>query len=269
MPAAPALPELQRRFLAALYDDVEPGPVETIAGNGLEPAARLRIYRNSSALSHIGALRTSYPAVLALVGDAFFEQTARGYRHAHPSDSGNLQGFGAGFADYLASLPSLTGYPYLPDIARLEWLRQQSALAGDTETLTPDAVMQWLATAGRLLAIVLHPSVRVLVSRHSVLTIWRYAIQPSPEDLQLDSEGENVVLWREDGEVAMATPDAASFACIAALMRGRPLEAAHAAATAIDPGFDLVACLESLARQGLIAALPRLSNAHKEPPTCP
>ncbi|HEU0195593.1 MAG TPA: DNA-binding domain-containing protein [Nevskiaceae bacterium] len=269
MPTAPALPELQRRFLAALYDDVEPGPVETIAGNGLEPAARLRIYRHSSALAHIGALRTSYPAVLALVGEAFFEQTARGYRHANPSDSGNLQGFGAGLGDYLASLPALAAYPYLPDVARLEWLRQQSALAGDTEALAPDAVMRRLATSNRLLAIVLHASVRLLVSRHPVLTIWRYAIQPSPEDLQLDGEGETVVLWREDGEVAMATPDAGSCACIAALMRGHPLEVAHAAATAVDPGFGLAACLESLARQGLIAALQPIADSHEESPPCP
>lgn len=99
MHAAPALPELQRQFLAALYDVGVPGPVSAIDGHGLEPDARLRIYRKSGAAIHTGALRTSYPAVLALVGEDFFDQTALGYRRARPSRSGNLQIFGDGLAD--------------------------------------------------------------------------------------------------------------------------------------------------------------------------
>lgn len=267
MHAAPALLETQRRFLAAVYDDAEPGPVEAIDGNGLEPAARLRIYRRSGEAIQMGTLRTSYPVVLALVGEAYFDQTVRGFRQTHPSDSGNLQDFGACFADYLASLPGLTGYAYLADIARLEWLRQQSALADDSDTL-PELPARRLATAGKPLVLALHPSVRLLASRYRVLTIWRYAMQPSSEPLQLDGAGENVVLWREGGEVAMATPDAASFACIKALARGEALDRAEAVACAADNRFDLATCLESLARQGLIAAPESVADPHKESATC-
>ena len=254
MHAAPMLPELQRRFLAALYDDDASGPLETIAGNGLEPSARLRIYRRSCNEIQTGALRAAYPAVLALVGAAFFEQTARGYRHAHPSGSGNLQGFGADFADHLESLASLSGFPYLPDVARLEWRRQLSALTAEAEPTSPDVIAQQLLHPEVSINLDLHPSVHTLDSRHPVLTIWRYATDSTPDGLQLTGAGEHVVLWREDGEVAMATPDAASFACIDALMRGRTLDHAHAAAQAIDPDFDLSAFLANLAGHGLIVA---------------
>lgn len=47
MHAASSLLELQRQFMAALYDPAESGPVTTIAGNGLAPEARMRIYRRS------------------------------------------------------------------------------------------------------------------------------------------------------------------------------------------------------------------------------
>ncbi|TAN08217.1 MAG: DUF2063 domain-containing protein [Rhodanobacteraceae bacterium] len=256
MPAAPALPELQRRFLAALYDDAEPGPVAAIAGNGLEPDARLRIYRHSCNEIQTGALRAAYPAVLALVGAAFFDQTARGYRRAHPSGSGNLQGLGADFADHLESLSALAGFPYLPDVARLEWRRQLSALAAEAELVTPDAITQQLASGEGSIEIKLHPSVHTLDSQHPVLTIWRYATDPTPEGLQLTGDGEQVVLWREDGEIAMDTPDAASFACIDALLHGKTLGHAHAAAKAQDSNFDLSACLVSLAEHGLVVASP-------------
>ena len=255
MHAAPALPELQHQFLAALYDDGEPGPIEAISGHGLEPSARLRIYRNSCNQIQTGALRATYPAVLALIGAAFFAQAARAYRHEHPSSSGNLQRFGTGFADYLETLPSLGGFPYVPDVARLEWLRQKTVLAADAEPIQIKIIAQHLACADESLKLRLHPSVHTLASRHPVLTIWRYAMDPTPETLQLTGTGEPIVLWRENGEVAMDTPDTASFGCIEVLTDGGTLADAHAVAKAIDPDFDLPACIGSLVARGLIAAL--------------
>lgn len=267
MHTAPALPELQRRFLAALYDDDESGPLETITGNGLEASARLRIYRRSCNEIQTGALRATYPAVLALVGEAFFDQTARGYRSRYPSGSGNLQGFGGRFADHLEPLPTMRELAYLPDVARLEWLRQQAVLAADAEPVPPDVLARQLEGAEALPRLALHPSVHCLASHHPVLTIWRYATDPTPEDLQLTGASEQVVLWREEGEVAMATPDTASFACIEALEHGDTVTNARTAAKAVDSDFDLPACLASLAERGLIVALDR-TTLHEEHPSC-
>jgi Putative DNA-binding domain len=254
MPAAPALPEWQRQFLDALYDAEAPGPL-AIDGHGLEPDARLRIYRHGSEAIHISALRITYPAMLALVGEDCFDQTARGYRRAHPSRAGNLHAFGARFAEYLETLPEMCAFAYLPAVARLEWLRQESALAADAESALPDILTEELAGTGESLRIGLHPSIRLLASAHPILTIWRYAIQPISERLVLDGEGEHVVLWRQGGEVAMAAVDPPSFACIESLARGDTLEAAHAAAQARDPAFELAGCLASLFRQRLITTL--------------
>lgn len=245
MPTAPLLLECQRRFMAALYTLDAPGPVEAIAGNGLEPAARLRIYRHSCEAIHIGALRTTYPAVLTLVGDDFFDQCARDYRRGHASHAGNLQGFGQHFADYLETLPALRTLPYLPDVARLEWLRQETALAADAGALSADTFAHASLVNGGPLRIAPRPSVRLLTSPHAILTIWRYTLQSNDDRLQLPDAGENVVLWREDGEVAMAALDAASFACIEALACGHTLENANVAA-----------CLASFAVRGLLVVRP-------------
>lgn len=266
MRTAPALPELQRQFLAALYVAGEPGPLAAIAGNGLAPAARLRIYRRSCHAIQSGALRTSYPAVLALVGEAWFEQAASGYRMAHPSHSGNLQDYGGRFAEYLETRAETRDLPYLADVARLEWLRQQVALAAEA---APDAMAAQRLRRSARPRVALHPGVRLFASRHAVLTIWRYATTPSDDRLRLPDAGENVVLWRADGEVAMAAPDAASFACLAALARGRTLGAAQAAAVALDPAFDLAACVDSLYKHGLLVARTPAGNTHLESPTCP
>ena len=253
MHAEPALLETQRRFLAALYDDAETGPVDSIAGNGLEPAARLRIYRHSCNEIQTGALRTSYPAVLALVGEVFFEQTARGYRAAYPSHAGNLQAFGEHFTDYLASLSAASGLPYLPDVARLEWLRQQVALAADAVAWPSHASTRAAEPTDGWTRTILHPSVRLLASPHAVLTLWRYATQPASERLALPASGERVMLWREDDQVAMTALDPASFACIESLARGDALADAYQAGRLQDADFDFAACTDSLVDRRLLA----------------
>lgn len=252
MDTAISLRDLQQQFMAALYDADAPGPVTAIAGNGLTAAARLRIYRNSCNEPQTEALRMTYPAVLALVGDAFFDQTARGYRHAHPSRSGNLQAFGANLGDYLETLTSCRAYPYLPDVAQLEWLRQETILAPDAAAVTSDAFIERVRAATSPIRVVLHPSLHLVRSQYPILRIWRYALEPSTEPPTL-GDGECVVLWREDRAVAMGAVDPASFACIAAMQQGSTLDAAQTAAMALDPDFDVSMCIGTLLEHGLVA----------------
>ena len=252
MSAAPVLRELQRGFADAMLgrnDDA----AHWVIGAGLPPSARLQVYANAITGTQIETLRATYPAVLALVGAEFFEAAAARYRLQHPSTRGNLQAFGGAFADFLAAMPEAAALAYLPDVARLEWLRQQSALAADAAPLDPAAQAAALDAASPL-QLVLHPSLRLLASAHPVLTIWRYATAPADGRLRLDGHGEQVALWRDGGAVAMAALDAASHACIAALAAGRALDTAHAEGLAADAHFELAACLRSLLDQGLIVA---------------
>lgn len=265
MDTAPSLRELQQRFMAALYDAAAPGPIAAIDGNGLGAAARLRIYRNSCNETHTAALRVTYPAVRALVGEAFFDQAARGYRHAFPSRSGNLQAFGDRLGDYLATLASCRAYPYLPDVARLEWLRQATILAPAAAAITPDAFRRRLGVATASTRVALHPSLHVIRSAYPLLRIWRYAMHPGPAGLTLGA-GECVVLWREDDEVAMGAVDAASFACIAALQRGASLDATRSAAAALDAGFDLGQCLGTLVDRGLVTGCGLAASSAQDHP---
>jgi len=252
MPAALALRELQRGFAEAVLGRGGDA-ARWITGAGLAPAARLQVYANAIAGTQIDTLRGTYPAVLALVGAEFFEAAAARYRLLHPSTRGNLQGFGGAFADFLAAMPEASALTYLPDVARLEWLRQEAALAAAASALDPAALAAALDDTSPL-QLALHPSLRLLASAHPLLTIWRYATSPADGRLQLDGRGEQVVLWRDGGDVALAATDAASYACIAALASGRDLDAAQADALAADADFDLAACLQSLIAQGLIVA---------------
>ncbi|MBS0455995.1 MAG: putative DNA-binding domain-containing protein [Proteobacteria bacterium] len=252
MSDASSLRDLQNRFLAALYDGDRAAAAALVEGAGLDAEARVRVYRNSGTLTHTETLRTTYPAVLALVGEDFFESAAMRYRRAHPSHSGNLQDFGSEFAAFLESLPGAQQLEYLADVARLEWLRQEVVLAADITPLHATALQDVPVASRGALCLELDPSVRLFASRHAVLTLWRYAMGAHSERLQLPAEGERIVLWRSGAEVAMTAVDAASLVCIAALSQGASIDAATCQALASDPDFDVAACIGSLMEESLI-----------------
>lgn len=266
MHTAPSLLELQTGFLAALYGDQEVATADQLVGAGLAPAARLRIYRHSAEQIHLDALSTVYPAVSALVGETFFEQAVAGYRRAYPSRSGNLQAFGEHFPDFLEELPNTRPLPYLGDIARLEWRRQVTALASEAEPLTPAGFDAAMTAAEGDVRMALQSGVQCWISPHPVLTIWRYATQPTAERLVLPTSGDHMVLWRSEGDVAMAGVDVASFACIDALAHGDTLDTAHALARALDPGFDFPTCIASLVDARLVTAITPVR--HREHAAC-
>lgn len=47
----------------------------------------------------------------------------------------------------------------------------------------------------------------------------------------------------------------ASHACVEAMIRGRSVDAAYAAAHALDPGFDLSACVTGLVQNHLVTRI--------------
>jgi len=249
----PSLPELQRQFAAAMLGD-ESSPLSAwVLGKGLTPEARLQIYRNIVFNNHSAALGTAYPAVQTLVGEEFFEGAAARYLRDCPTRSGNLQDYGATFPEFLAQLPQAAGLDYLPDVARLEWARQESYLAADAESISVTALAA--VTEPDCLRLQLHPSLRRVSSSHPVLDIWRFCQQTAAEHLQLSGKPQRVLVWRDANQIAMQEVDAGCHALLAALLLGTPLAAAHEDALRAAKAFDLSACLHWLFTTGLVTGL--------------
>ena len=86
----PSLRELQRHFAAALFDDAPETIVPSIRDDGLDPGARVDIYRNNLREGFIKALALEFPVVQRLVGEEYFRQLAVLFHSDHPSRAGNL-----------------------------------------------------------------------------------------------------------------------------------------------------------------------------------
>ncbi len=251
MLAVPRLLELQRSFATALMGGGD-AVTAYIDGAGLDPSARLRIYRHSSAGTQIAALCDSYPTVRSLVGDEFFEILAARYRERYPSTCGNLQQFGGAMAEFIAHMPEVAHLHYLADVARLDWLRQMTALAADAQPVGVSASAAAAAVPPECLRIRLHPSLHQLHSSYAVLSVFRWCQSPTDPPPRPDDGADHLLLWRDGGEVSMAAVDPATYTCIEALSAARDVAAAWGAATAHDANFDLEPCLRDLLARELI-----------------
>lgn len=158
----PALHELQRAFGASLRCEDDDALRGHIVEDGLSAVERLRIYRNGSRSTLIGALRMTYPAVDRLVGGDFFDLAADQFIRAHPPRSGYLNEYGDGFAAFLAAFGPAGAVPYLADVASLEWALSIAANAVDVPPLHPDALAALDPECHAALRFELHPSVSLL-----------------------------------------------------------------------------------------------------------
>ena len=72
------------------------------------------------------ALSATYQHTLTLVGEAFFNAVARQFILNQPPQENNLMIYGHGFSEYLQRLEQLKNLPYVAEMARFEWLLEQT-----------------------------------------------------------------------------------------------------------------------------------------------
>jgi hypothetical protein len=250
----PNLLELQLQFRrAVLGGDTAPlAPV--ICGDGLDPAARLRIYRNH-AFATLGAiLEGAFPVVCRLVDKRFFAYAAHEYLREHPPHSRCLVEYGADFADFLAGFEPCKDLPYLVDVARFEWALNTAATVREAFPLKIEALAGIPPERAALLKISLQPSVSYFASAWPIGVIWLANQQNEVPTVDLASGGTTIEIRRANEGFNWQRLDPGAFAFRRALAEGCAFGAAAAIAAA-DPAFDSAAALDRLFEEGLVVGV--------------
>lgn len=228
-----------------------------IAGDDAEARKRLAIYRANIAANATGALAAIYTVVRTLVGAEFFAGLAQAYCAAHPSASGDLNELGAHLADFLPAFAPAHSLPYLPDVARLEWLAHQAHYAADHAPLDVTALTGFTEDDYARLALTLHPAVGVLSSAYPLFRIWEVHQDDYRGELAVDlgGGGEHVVVYRPQFRAAVAKLSTGETVFLAAVARGALLGPALADALNHDPGFNFAASLQNWALANIVVDL--------------
>jgi len=226
----PSLLEVQRGFRTAVLAGTGLPPSFALIGGLVDAEARLGIYRNNVIGNLTRALRLSYPAVERLVGEDFFASVAQRFIEAAPPRAADLNQYGDGFADFLASFEAAASVPYLADVARLEWAVSRALHAPPTPPLAPEALGTVPPELEAELCFEPHPTLSLLTLEYPARAIWDAVLADEADArdtrlaaIDLHAGGELLAVLRSDGALDVETLTAPAFKLAQALAAGCPL----------------------------------------------
>jgi len=155
----------QQTLIAAIFPSAGNEKV-----NDFDPRG-LAVYRNNLLATAQQALAISFPTILTLIGEDLFNYACRELLITSPPAQGDWALWGEGYPTLLSGLAQLSDYPFVADIAKIDWLRQQSMRAKDS--IIEQASLQLLATHDiDELYIELTPSQFCMNSSYPVIEFW-------------------------------------------------------------------------------------------------
>jgi hypothetical protein len=250
-----SLRELQLSFATAVLDGSSAAIAPWIRDDGLDPAARVGIYRNNLHEGFLKALSLGFPVIQRLVGEDYFRQVGRLFLAEYPSRAGNLHHVGAPFARFLRDQFGATPYSYLPDVAELEWAYQECLIAPDSTPFDPTALQTMPPERFAGLRFDLHPACKLVSSEFPIVRIWRanQDDRDGTEVIDLRQGADFVLVRRNDAGVEVRRLSAADFALLRSMNRGGTLGDALQVAVTVAADFDLATALRQFVGLGVLA----------------
>lgn len=194
----PLLHQLQQLFSAALQDKYEANFGElNIESNLVRDTERFSIYQNAYFARFEESLSEDFPQVHQLLGEKIFSNLVKDYIIKHPSKYASLADVSLNFPNFLRDSDYIFPYPYLGDLADLDWLKNLSLLS---EEIIAQDFSSWANLDYNLLqqkVLTLHPSVFFMHSKWNILTIEPSKIPMLKSTYLLINRKQSAVICRE------------------------------------------------------------------------
>ncbi|MEZ6964234.1 MULTISPECIES: HvfC/BufC family peptide modification chaperone [Aeromonas] len=217
------LAQVQQLFAEGLLGEAK-GIVPHISSRLFSAESVLQVYRNHFILSLGEVLTSSYPAVKAMVGEAFFAAAARGFVLAEPLEEGSVMHYGAGFADWLAALPTTAALPWLGELARFEWLLERGSLLPlDSRSWPADRIASLSERDWERLVCLPASDLLLMASDYPVLDLWQMAIHERAEVTALDAPAWLALKKQPDCRVMPLSLAVGEWSLLQACLTGRRL----------------------------------------------
>jgi hypothetical protein len=235
----PSLSDWQQAFAHAVMGEGE------VAGLGLLPApvpaaCGLDVYRGTVRQGLVQCLRLTFPTIVQLGGDDWFDTAAADYARAAPPRAADLSGYGADFPRWLRErLPP--EFSYFSEVARFDHtLDRVLRLPLSRQELALDA------------AVMLDlPASLAVLNLAAPADLIRDALEDEAALAALDvSASRHLALWRRENQVAVMPLHPAAAHILAALLAGGAVETAMAQAMETHGADAALAAI----RDGIFAA---------------
>jgi Putative DNA-binding domain len=222
-----SLAEFQRHMMADILGET--------AREGLE------VHRGTILSGLVNALRVTFPTVVKLTGDAFFDQVATQYARANPPRSAILNFYGDDFPNQLGRNSGARALPYLGDVARFDLSLDRAAhqaTALHTEAISIDPHLE-IHLAGSLSGLQVDYPVDLI----------RDALDADCPDqlsaLDMTPRTRHFAVWRGPDGAAVKSLSPAAAAFLDTLLKGGNAEAAVRRATEFAAPAAAIAAIQT------------------------
>ncbi len=256
----------QRNFARAVLDPGKRVPDGFIGREGAPDQFRFRVYRNNVTMGLINVVKPCFPAVVRLVGDAFFTGLAIEFVRAFPPRSPILLRYGAEMARFIADFPPCAALPWLADVARIEWAMIEAHHAAEAQPLPSESWSEIAEVSHARLR--LHPSFRLISSRFAAFDLWWLNRGPDdPDDEAMSAldveQAQEALICRPRAEVEAWRLPRGAYGFIRDLADG--VTVGQAVAQAGASGHDPRQTLEWLLAAGAVVAVSEADTMRRAP----
>lgn len=213
--------EFQKYILGARPTHAPPIAAAVREQFGLGATERLAIYHRAYRARLREALCEAYDKTWSYIGDDMFAELADSYLAACPSPHNNLRWYGGSLAEH--ALQVFPGYPFIAELARLEWSLGLAFDAEDQPPLTRTGLALVAPEAWGGLRFRLHPSARILAMDWNAVALWQAmaAGEEAPEPLQT-AQPAHWLVWRQAGQPHFRSLPALEAQALQAIAGGLP-----------------------------------------------
>ena len=236
-----SLRNLQREMVNFALGESATAPSEWIVVNGLSAERRLGVYRNNAQMGFSNALQATFPVLVRLSGEDWFNHTALCYQRLHMSRSGDLNTVGSAFAAFLADTLRGGEYEYFADVARLEWAYSQALNQREAAPANFEGLDRATDESYRHLRFVVNPTACLIESKYPLFAIWRSnrGDSKNPQMIHLNQGGSLLLLIRRADHVDIRELAPHAFALLRAFAGGATVHAGVDSVVEVMGEFDL------------------------------
>lgn len=225
---SPSLGDIQKK-MKGYFQTAHSGPGreenDFLNPQGKTPGAeRMSVYAEGYPIRIHEALKEAYEAVQHVLGSRKFREISDVYAARHPSREYNLSMAGRFYPEYLEKSGLLAQWPFLQDLARLEWAVTEAfhsfdVPAQDLSSLAGLAMEEWEGVTFQF-----QPSLRLVSSAWPVVDLWRERKDAQPGvRSELHGRPQCASICRQDLRVRVEAVHPLEFACLKLLAEGQTL----------------------------------------------
>lgn len=198
-----SLRDTHQQFITAMYQSSMAAEKFIKPSTILSANERLAIYRGSVRGGLLQALGDIYPVLKQLLGDHAFEGLSRRYIEQHRSSSANIADYGDNFSEFIRFFEPLSEYPYMADVALLEWAWHQVFNEADSGLLNLEQLSRLTPDQHLTLKFSRPKASRLIQSPWPIKTIWsaNQISNSDQESIKLIQQNNFLLVWRNGYEM--------------------------------------------------------------------